>query len=57
MYMRTRVVVTGLGPVSAIGTGPDAFWAALLAGKTGVAKIQGFDASAFPCQIGAEVRA
>lgn len=56
IYMRTRVVVTGLGPVSAIGIGKDAFWSALLEGKTGIDKIQGFDASPFPCQIGAEVR-
>lgn len=50
------MVVTGLGPVSAIGIGKDAFWSALIEGKTGIGKIQGFDATPFACQIGAEVR-
>ncbi|MEY4295581.1 MAG: hypothetical protein RLY82_1269, partial [Pseudomonadota bacterium] len=44
---RRRVVVTGLGCVSPVGNTVEASWAALLAGKSGIAKITGFDASAF----------
>eukprot|EP00962_Isochrysis_galbana_P026854 scaffold8373_cov79-Isochrysis_galbana.AAC.2 len=48
-----RIVVTGVGVVSALGSG-DEFWSNLLAGKSGIASIQGFDASKFPTTIGAE---
>jgi len=51
-----RVLVTGIGVVSPIGIGKDQFWESLLQGKVGVAKITQFDASAFPCQIAAEVK-
>ncbi|MBE7436940.1 MAG: beta-ketoacyl-[acyl-carrier-protein] synthase family protein [Spirochaetales bacterium] len=50
-----RPVVTGVGIVSPIGTGQDAFWAALLAGRTGVRKISLFDATHYPTRIAAEV--
>lgn len=48
-----RIVVTGVGVVTAIGNG-DNFWNNLLAGKSGVDTIQGFDVSRFPTKIGAE---
>jgi 3-oxoacyl-[acyl-carrier-protein] synthase II len=54
--MRRRVVATGLGVVSPIGTGHDAFWSALVEGRSGVDLIKGFDPSAFPTRIAAEVR-
>ncbi|KAL1499368.1 hypothetical protein AB1Y20_011575 [Prymnesium parvum] len=50
-----RIVVTGLGVVSAIGSG-DEFWTSLLEGKSGVATITHFDASRYPTTIGAEVK-
>ena len=50
-----RVVVTGIGPVSPIGIGRDAFWESLLAGRGGVRKIQRFDPSDLPVQIAGEV--
>ena len=50
-----RVVVTGLGVVSPIGSGKEAFWAALLEGKSGIRSIQSFDASSFSCRIAGEV--
>lgn len=50
-----RVVVTGIGIISPIGIGSRAFWDNLLAGKVGVRRIQQFDPSAFPSQIGGEV--
>jgi 3-oxoacyl-[acyl-carrier-protein] synthase II len=50
------VVVTGLGLVCGVGNSTDEVWKALLAGKSGVARIAGFDASNFACQIAAEVK-
>jgi len=54
--MRRRVVVTGLGVVSPIGTGHQAFWSTLVTGRSGVGRITRFDPSAFSTQIAAEVR-
>lgn len=54
--MGRRVVVTGLGLICAVGNSTDVVWKALLAGKSGVGRITGFDASAFACQIAAEVK-
>lgn len=51
-----RVVVTGLGVVTAIGHDVDSFWASLLAGRGGIHRISLFDPSEFASQIGAEVR-
>jgi len=54
--MSKRVVVTGMGVISAIGIGLDNFWQGLSTGKNGVDKISHFDASGFPTKIAAEVR-
>jgi len=54
--MKNRVVVTGIGVVSPVGTGKDNFWQALLNGKSGVGKITHFDASQYDSQIAAEVK-
>jgi len=51
-----RVVITGLGVVSALGFDLDTFWANLVAGKNGVSRVTQFDTAGFPCQIGAEIR-
>jgi 3-oxoacyl-[acyl-carrier-protein] synthase II len=51
-----RVVVTGIGLVSALGVGTEATWAGLCEGRSGVARISKFDASAFAAQIAAEVK-
>lgn len=53
---RRRVVVTGVGMVTPIGVGKDAFWSALVAGTSAVDRITHFDPAAFPTQIAAEVR-
>ncbi len=50
-----RVVVTGLGPVSPIGIGAEAFHAAQLEGRSGIDTITQFDASAHPVRIAGEV--
>jgi 3-oxoacyl-[acyl-carrier-protein] synthase II len=51
-----RVVITGIGLICSVGNTTEAVWQALLAGKSGVDRITAFDASAFACQIAAEVR-
>jgi 3-oxoacyl-[acyl-carrier-protein] synthase II len=51
-----RVVVTGLGIVSAIGGSVIDAWAALLAGRAGAAPISRFDASGFPVRFACEVK-
>ncbi|HKC70195.1 MAG TPA: beta-ketoacyl synthase N-terminal-like domain-containing protein, partial [Terriglobales bacterium] len=51
-----RVVITGMGVVSPNGIGREAFCRAVLAGKSGVARIASFDASQQPVQIAGEVR-
>lgn len=51
-----RVVITGLGIVSPVGSGIDMFWANVSAGQSGVGPITLFDASAFPVRIGGEVK-
>ncbi|MER3456068.1 MAG: beta-ketoacyl-[acyl-carrier-protein] synthase II [candidate division GAL15 bacterium] len=52
---KRRVAVTGVGVVTPIGIGKEAFWNALLQGRSGVRRIQSFDPSPFPTQIAAEV--
>ena len=54
--MGRRVVVTGLGLICGVGNTTDEVWRALLAGKSGIARIASFDASKFACQIAAEVK-
>jgi len=51
-----RAVITGMGVVSPNGMGREAFCRAVLAGKSGVARIASFDASNQPVQIAGEVR-
>ena len=46
-----RVVVTGLGLLSSIGSGKDITWNNLLNGKSGIKKISSFDTEEFPCKI------
>lgn len=54
--MSKRVVITGAGVVHALGTELEEFWENIKAGKSGVSKIENFDASDFPSQIGAELK-
>ena len=53
---KRRVVVTGTGLITALGTGVEKNWQAMLAGKSGVSPISRFDASEFDVRIAAEVR-
>lgn len=51
-----RVVVTGLGALTPIGNSVDDYWNGLIAGKSGAAPIQQFDASKFKTQFACEVK-
>lgn len=51
-----RVVITGLGIVSPIGIGKEAFWQGLMAGKNGISDVDLFDTSEFPCRRGGQIR-
>ena len=54
--MARRVVVTGVGLVSALGVGTEETWKNLLAGKSGAAPITHFDTAGFPVTFAAEVK-
>ncbi len=54
--MSRRVVVTGVGLVTPVGVGTEESWEAIRQGRSGVAHITAFDASAFACRIAAEVK-
>jgi beta-ketoacyl-acyl-carrier-protein synthase II len=56
MTERRRVAITGLGLVTPVGVDVATTWAALLAGRSGIARIRSFDASGFPVRIAAEVK-
>jgi 3-oxoacyl-[acyl-carrier-protein] synthase II len=53
---RRRVVVTGLGIVSPVGTGVAQAWNNLIEGRSGISKITRFDASSFSSRIAGEVK-
>jgi 3-oxoacyl-[acyl-carrier-protein] synthase II len=57
MDTRTRVVVTGIGTVTSIGIGREAFWQNLLAGKSGIGPVESFDTSRYQVHLGGEVKA
>jgi 3-oxoacyl-[acyl-carrier-protein] synthase II len=50
-----RVVVTGLGLVTPLGTGVDVVWKRLLDGRSGAGRITSFDPEGYACQIACEV--
>jgi 3-oxoacyl-[acyl-carrier-protein] synthase II len=56
MGMDERVVITGLGALTSMGTGADQLWENILAGKSGVSQIESFDASPFTTRIAAEIK-
>ncbi|GIP52170.1 beta-ketoacyl-ACP synthase II [Paenibacillus vini] len=54
--MKHRVVVTGMGAVTALGHDLETFWSNLTSGKSGVSLIESFDVSEYPTQIAASVK-
>ena len=55
MSERRRVVITGIGPVTPVGTGVDDFWTGVTSGRNGVRPISNFDASDLPVGVAGEV--
>jgi 3-oxoacyl-(acyl-carrier-protein) synthase len=56
MTTHRKVAITGIGMVTPVGNNAPATWAALRAGRSGLGRIEGFDARGFSTQIGAEVK-
>lgn len=56
MIKKRRVVITGIGVVSPNGIGKDNVYQAMVGGKSGVRRVDGFDVSVFNTKIAAEVR-
>lgn len=54
--MKRRVVVTGMGAITPIGNGVEAFWDAVKQEKTGFGRISYFDTSDYKCKLAAEVK-
>ncbi len=52
---RVRVVVTGMGAMTPLGESPDAFWANLVSGRSGVGPMTLCDPTGYPCRISGEV--
>lgn len=53
---KKRIVVTGIGVVSSIGIGKDAFWHNLIQGKSGISKVEAFDTSEQFTHFGGEIK-
>ncbi len=53
---KRRVVITGLGLISPVGSTVEAAWAAILRGESGIGPITRFDVSAYPTRFGGAVR-
>lgn len=53
---RRRVVITGLGCVTALAESVDGLFPALLEGRSGISAIEHFDASSYPVRIGGEIK-
>lgn len=51
-----RVAVTGIGPVTPIGTGVEEFWQSLASGRSGIGPLTRFDTAGFSVKFGGEVR-
>ena len=54
--MKNRVVITGIGAVSSIGIGKDAFWNGLIKGRSGISPVTSFDTSDHFTHLGGEVK-
>jgi len=51
-----RVVVTGLGLITSLGQEVEVFWKRLLAGESGISRVQSFDVSAYTSKIAGEIK-
>ena len=53
---KDKVVVTGIGIISPIGTGIDSFWESLVNGKSGITEITRFNTERYPTKIAGEIQ-
>jgi 3-oxoacyl-[acyl-carrier-protein] synthase II len=53
--MKRRAVITGIGPITCIGHGREKFWSGILAEKTGISRISGFDPKPFQVRCAGEI--
>jgi 3-oxoacyl-[acyl-carrier-protein] synthase II len=53
---KRRVVITGLGAITSIGSGAEGLWSGVRCARSGIGALTLFDASSLPCRIAAEVR-
>ena len=53
--MSQRVVITGIGAITAVGNGKEGLWRGILRGESGVRRLSGFDATPFDSQVAGEV--
>lgn len=53
---RRRAVITGLGPITCCGIGKEAFWAEILAGRSGIRRLSCFDTSDLKAHCSGEVQ-
>ena len=54
--MKQRVVVTGMGVMTSLGSDLNQFWGNLMEGKSGVSHVEAFDVSEYPTHIAAEIK-
>jgi len=53
---RKRAVITGIGPITCIGIGKENFWRGIVAERSGISLVTGFDTSQFHAHCGGEIR-
>jgi 3-oxoacyl-[acyl-carrier-protein] synthase II len=53
--MTRRVVITGLGPITAFGVGIDPLWSGMVEGRSAIRRISRFNPCGFPCKVAAEL--
>lgn len=51
-----RVVITGIGVISPVGSDKNIFWNNLVNGKSGISKVESFDVSQYPSRIAGEIK-
>jgi 3-oxoacyl-[acyl-carrier-protein] synthase II len=51
----TRIVITGVGVVSPIGIGKDAFWKSLMQGRSGIGYLRAFRSDHLPTRLAAQI--
>ncbi len=52
---KRKIAITGIGPVTPVGSGKDAFWSSLTEGRSGIGPLTRFDSTDYPSKIAGEV--